>query len=755
MANAPITPRDAAQALLRRRTLRTDFLTWCKYNNYQPAAHHRLLIGKLQQLCSGEIRRLAVFMPPGSAKSTYASILFPPFYMANHPKALVLGCAHTTELAKRWGRRVRNLIGDHELALGISLSDEAAADRWRLNEGGEYKAAGVSTGIAGFRADVVLIDDPVRSREDADSKLIQERQWEWYKADVDPRVRPDARWILIQCMTGDTAVLMADGREMFLRDVRVGDRVATYENGSVSASTVRNWINHGPDLVYAIKMNSGIIVKANARHPFLVELDGETKWRRTASLKTGDVFLKVTGVSTRALHAPSRGARTQPELEACAIPTTISIAGQRVFARLRSILGLDVQPICATDMGLSFQTMSAFSPNRVGFVPFASNRLLTKIAPSIGRKFSVSIIATTVKRLGAFFATTVISSFVMPTLSKLFAPPLITFEITRDFIVDVVECGIQDVFDIQVERTENFIANGLISHNTRWHEGDLAGRILDEMQHGGSQWEILSLPAQAEENDSLGRSPGEFLWGDDDYGYASLLQEQKATQIPRNWSALYQQRPTPESGDYFKAEWLKPYEQVPARETLTIYGASDYATTADGGDYTCHLVVGIDPEENLYVLDLWRMQATPDKWADAFCDLVKEWKPLDWAEETGQIKASVGPFLDKVQRERRAYVNREAFPTKGDKAKRAQSIRGRMAQQGLYVPMRADWYGDFRSELLSFPAGRHDDQVDALGLIGQLLDLMVAGKRNKPPPKIQRDGYEEFKVEEDFSVLTL
>jgi hypothetical protein len=120
----------------------------------------------------------------------------------------------------------------------------------------------------------------------------------------------------------------------------------------------------------------------------------------------------------------------------------------------------------------------------------------------------------------------------------------------------------------------------------------------------------------------------------------------------RFWSALYQQRPTPETGDYFKADWLKPYDKAPAREALTVYGASDYAVTDDGGDYTVHIVVGMDPESRLYVLDLWREQTSSEMWIEAFCDLVLRWRPLGWAEEQGQIKASVGPFLDRRQIER-------------------------------------------------------------------------------------------------------
>jgi predicted phage terminase large subunit-like protein len=267
---------------------------------------------------------------------------------------------------------------------------------------------------------------------------------------------------------------------------------------------------------------------------------------------------------------------------------------------------------------------------------------------------------------------------------------------------------------------------------TRWHEDDLAGRALNH-----EEWRVISLPALAEPDDPLGRALGEPLWSDDDYGYGKLLVELSTKTPARTWSALYQQRPAPEEGDYFHADWLRPYDSLPPRETLKIYGASDYAVTADGGDYTVHIVIGIDPQWRMYVLDLWRAQASADRWIETFCDLVQYWKPIGWAEEQGQIRAGVGPFLERRMRERQTYVARAQFPTRGDKAVRAQSIRGRMELDGLYVPMQAPWYADFRAELLSFPAGKHDDQVDALGLIGQVLDRMTAGALPKPPEKLR------------------
>lgn len=276
-----------------------------------------------------------------------------------------------------------------------------------------------------------------------------------------------------------------------------------------------------------------------------------------------------------------------------------------------------------------------------------------------------------------------------------------------------------------------------IGITTRWHEDDPAGRILPINYEGesgwikgqdGNDWYVVCLPAECDRTDDpLGRKIGEILWPEwfTPEFFAPFKRQ------ARTWSALYQQKPAPDTGNYFLAEWLKPYEKVPDRKTLSVYGASDYAVSDGEGDYTVHIVVGIDPSNHIYVLDLWRGQAASDRWIESFCNLVEKWRPIGWAEENGQIKAGVGPFLEKRLRERKLYIVREQFPTRGDKKVRAQSIRGRMAMDGLYVPVHAPWFPDFKRELMVFDAGRYDDQVDALGLIGQVLDKMVAGR---PPP---------------------
>ena len=448
---------SASAEIARRRAVRSSMIEWARLNNFEPALHHRLLCTKLEAVARGEIRKLIFILPPGAGKSIYCN-LWVPWYMSRSPGKAVLGASHTSDFAERFSRRIRGMVQEHGTTLGISLSDDSqAAARWALTNGSEYMAAGVGQAILGYRIDVLLIDDPIRSRDDAFSPTVRENIWEWFHSSARTRLRPGAAQILVM---------------------------------------------------------------------------------------------------------------------------------------------------------------------------------------------------------------------------------------------------------------------------TRFHEDDLAARLL----HAEDDWHVVHLPAEAEADDPLNRKPGEMLWlSDPHYPYGEVLLEQKRTQLPSVWSALFQGRPAPESGDFFRSEWFRPMTVMPARDQMNIYGASDFAVSAGRGDNTVHLVVGLSSDGQLYLLDCWRKQASTDEGVDAFLNLVKQWRPIGWGCEKGQLANAIEPFLRQRQRTRNIYVAMEMFPTKGDKSVRCQSIRGRLAVGGgLVVPTHADWWADARAELLSFPAAPRDDVPDALGLIGQILDRMSA-----------------------------
>lgn len=163
-----------------------------------PAHHHRLLLHGLGRIAEGEIDRLLVLMPPGSAKSTYASQVFPAWWFHRHPESRVIAASHTQELASHFGRAVRNLAAEHADSLGYAIRrDSHAAHRFETTGGGGYFAAGLGGGITGRRADLVLIDDPVKSHAEAESALARDAAWNWYRAELIPRLKPGGRIVMI------------------------------------------------------------------------------------------------------------------------------------------------------------------------------------------------------------------------------------------------------------------------------------------------------------------------------------------------------------------------------------------------------------------------------------------------------------------------------------------------------------------------------------------------------------------------------
>jgi len=264
---------------------------------------------------------------------------------------------------------------------------------------------------------------------------------------------------------------------------------------------------------------------------------------------------------------------------------------------------------------------------------------------------------------------------------------------------------------------------------TRWHEDDLVGRLIDPknsyyVPEEAANWKVLSLPAIAVNDDPMGRKPGEALWPER-FDMEFLNQAKRLN--PKGFSALYQGSPSPDDGDYFKREWLKFYVPSELPRNLRFYVASDHAVSTDQErDATCLLPVGVDDEDNIWILpDVWWRRADTETVVEGMIDLMRRRNPLMWWAESGHITKSIGPFLRKRMSERQIYCAiDEVVPTK-DKQTRAQSIRARMSMGKVYFPRFATWWADAQDEILKFPSSSHDDFIDALAHIGMGLDKQV------------------------------
>lgn len=457
MANSPLSPQQAAIELLARRRARTSLLAFTEYTNpaYKAAAHHRLIAQKLEAVERGEIKRLMICMPPRHGKSELASRRFPAWCIGRNAGRQVIAASYNSDLANDFGREVRNVVASPEFRAlfdVILAQDSQAANRWHTDGGGMYVAAGVGTAVTGRGADILLIDDPFKDREEADSELRRQRVWDWYTSTAYTRLMPGGAIVVI---------------------------------------------------------------------------------------------------------------------------------------------------------------------------------------------------------------------------------------------------------------------------NTRWHDDDLSGRLLEEQGSGGDKWEVLSLPAISEAD--------EALWPE--WYPLDRLEQIRAVLPARDWNALYMQNPIPDDGDFFKAAWFGEYEELPPG--LTMYGASDYAVTDKGGDFTEHGVIGVDHNANIYVADWWKKQATSDVWIEAKCDLVLKHEPACWFGEAGPIRKAVEPFLMRRMTERQAFCRIEWLPSIADKPTRARTIQGMASMGKVWLPKHAPWKADLLAQLLRFPAGKYDDGVDVMSLFGRGLQFIRGPKKRR------------------------
>ena len=474
-SSAEMTKAQAARELLQRRAIRRSLTEYARYKGFNPARHHRHIIAEIESFLESDDEILLLAAPPGSAKSTYLSQLFPPWYLARYPGNSILAATHSVEFAERWGRRCRNDVAADGRVLGIELAgDSQAAARWALSTGGEYYGVGAGVGISGFRADLGLGDDFFGSREDAFSETVRRKRWDWYLDDFSSRLRPGAKRILM---------------------------------------------------------------------------------------------------------------------------------------------------------------------------------------------------------------------------------------------------------------------------NTRWHDEDVAGRVMEQLAKGQLRGRIVSLAAEAKANDPLGREVGQWLWDDQpEYDYPAFLRARKRETSPMMWAALYQQDPAPDEGEFFKRDWFQRYKPDEKPQRLSVFGTSDYAVSEGKGDFTVHRVWGIDERGHIWLLAGWRGQTTSDVWIERLLDLVHAHRPFAWFGESGVIQKSVEPYLLRRSQERRVYCRWEWLPSITDKSARARGFQARAAMKMVHVPEGQEGDG-FIEELIRFPAGKHDDEVDTASLMGRALDEAHPATKAAPTEKQARPDY--------------
>lgn len=309
---------------------------------------------------------------------------------------------------------------------------------------------------------------------------------------------------------------------------------------------------------------------------------------------------------------------------------------------------------------------------------------------------------------------------------------------------------------------------GVLGIQTRWNDDDWSGRIILAMNTGeGEDFEIASYPAINELGDEyilpddtivqlpegqdpplgakLTRTKGSALHPDR-YDI-SHLQRIKSNFIAsgnaRMWSALYQQNPAPEDGAFFRRDMFKYISYTPDTTGMHIYQAWDFSITEkETSDWIVGYCIAQDEFDNVYELDMVRFKSDENAFtiADAIIRFHQKWNPWIVGVEDGQIWKSIKAVVLRRAEETRVNLNFEALPTLTDKLVRAGPLRGRMQMGKMYFQQDAHFRQTVDNELLRFPAGKHDDIVDAAAWATRLaLAHQPPAKKQPKPVKSWKD----------------
>lgn len=790
-----ITPEMAAQEILFRQSARENLIDFARYTQktYEADPFHYLLAEYLEKVERGEIDRLMINTPPRHGKSELASIKFPAWFMARNPNRNVIQASYNLEQATRSSRFTRDIIeGDYfdRVFPEVKMSPQSrAADRWMLDRGQEYFAVGVGTGATGKGghcltaetrietengpmtiAEIVALPRPVRVLSyDHD---LQALVWKRCVARAERIVDGIYRITTTSGRVVEASAehpFYANGRyipaseiaagDRLVRAVRVGcgeDGLRVRESGEARNQESLLW-----EGVLVAGAERGEDRRTNVSDMFCGVADG-----KIASL---DLLLgSLSGCCTDSERKTQNQAESagslvrvlQHDVSTAVGDNTVLLAHlQGSDARLRddgtcqselagrcepgsssTTCGEGLQEDQTPDLGKRFVPMRGVQlSGGSGGASHQHERLGQSV---LEPRDAVRDVSHDVARCGAF-------------------------ETQEDFValVEFVRVPTQ-VFNIQVDGTENFFAEDILTHNcfiiddphkdseeadsptmrekvwdwynsvvytrlerggsviviqTRWHHDDLSGRLLANAKKGGDKWVELNLPAicMDPETDLMGRELGQAL--SPGRKNERELERIRENLTPRFWSAMFQQQPVSDEGAMFRADWFEETNRIPLG--MKRVRAWDFGSNTDG-DYTAGVLMARDKDGVFYIEDVIRERVSHMKVEQlvlntALNDRKKYGSvqiiiPQD-PGQAGVVQAS--SYIRKLA----GYRIKAIRPT-GDKETRASGLAAQ-AEARMVKIKPALWNKAFLEELSLFPLGTNDDQVDAAadafnGLLG-------------------------------------
>ena len=221
----------------------------------------------------------------------------------------------------------------------------------------------------------------------------------------------------------------------------------------------------------------------------------------------------------------------------------------------------------------------------------------------------------------------------------------------------------------------------------------------------------------------------ELLWPEKKSAqhFKDLREEARRNGALDGYSQEYLNVPLDASTTFYKQGDFLPIKEQDKEAKLNYYVTADLAIAeTEKADYSVFIVAGVDEQKKIHIKHVIRERLDGKDLVDTFIRLQRDYDPIAIGVEDMQVSKSIGPFLREAMFSSNTFINLHLLKHGGkDKPTRSKSMQARMRAHGVKFDKEADWYATFEDELLTFPRGKKDDQADAFGYLGLMLDILI------------------------------
>jgi len=699
--------KEAQRELAKRELARRHLLDFTKFRfpSYKINWHHKILSDALERVENGTLKRLIVNMPPRHGKSELVSVNFPAWCMGRDKNRSIIAASYGADLATDFGRKVRNIMDDqdYKLLFNTRLAEDAKAKgSWSTQGRGEYNAVGVGGAITGKGASIAIIDDPVKNREEADSEIVSEKIWDWYRSTLRTRLTPDGAIVIVMTRWRDNDLV---GRILEEQKLSSGEKWEVITLPAIAETDDEHrktgealWADHYTlDNLKQIQNDVGNYEFACTPKETPILMSDWT-FKNISEINPGD---KIIGFK--------QGGKDRSELVISEV--------KNIFSKIDDVYDLKMESgrivrctkdhkwftgrIEGSESTKNYKGRKAYNIPKIGRnLMFISDILEDNISEK--ERIDLNYLSSMIDGEGHIASNT--CSITQSTEKNL---PVLN-EI-RSVLKDL---NIQYSEYIRKPTKDNYQETCIISIK---EPRELYKRLIKFARFGKKQQAIDSLNTKTHKPIKFKDKILDINFSKRETVYA--LETETGNYVAWGYASSnsqYQQNPVNRETQIFKQELFRyiPLEEVKKKITncyITIDSALSRKANSDSTGVTINWVDG----DNIWYIKAYSVKVDPTQLIQLIFDLHSTYKPEAIGLEETMMTQAIDPFLTVEMAKKNIFPN--VVPLKHGGVNKEVRIKGLLPRydrghiyhiEGLCL--------DLERELLRFPASKHDDVMDSL-----------------------------------------